>query len=123
MLAPRCLPVSIAPPETTIVGRSTLDAPMTSEGVVLSHPQRSTTPSRGLALIDSSTSMLTRFRKSIAVGLINVSPKDITGNSTGKPPASQMPRLTNSASSRKCELHGVSSDQVLHMPITGLPAN
>ena len=38
---------------------------------------------------------------SMAVGFIKVSPNDITGNSTGKPPASQMPFFTDSASSRK----------------------
>ena len=38
----------------------------------------------GLPRIDSSTSMLTRLRKSMAVGRILVSPSDITGNSSGK---------------------------------------
>src|SRR5437763_8735609 len=96
---------------------------MTRDGVVLSHPHNSTTPSSGLALIDSSTSMLTRFRYNIAVGLINVSPRDITGDSTGYPPASITPLFTDSASSRKCELQGVNSDQVLQIPMTGLPFN
>src|SRR5690606_32227254 len=118
---PRYFPVSIGPPDTTMVGRSTLHAPITSEGVVLSQPQSNTTPSSGFARIDSSTSMLARLRYSIAVGFINVSPSDMTGNSTGNPPASSTPRFTDSASSRKCALHGVSSDQVLHIPITGLP--
>ena len=52
---PRHLPLSIGPPETPIVGRSTLDAPITSDGVVLSQPISSTTPSIGLpriALLD-----------------------------------------------------------------------
>src|ERR1700761_4444858 len=53
---------------------------------------------------------------------MRVSPRLITGNSTGKPPISQTPRFTCSAMSRKCALHGVSSDQVLQMPITGLPS-
>src|SRR5450830_1669972 len=34
-----------------------------------------------------------------------------------------MPRLTCSASLRKCALHGVSSDQVLQMPMIGRPSN
>ena len=59
---PRHLPLSIGPPETPIVGRSTLAAPITSEGVVLSQPISSTTPSIGLPRIDSSTSMLARLR-------------------------------------------------------------
>ena len=71
-----------------MVGMSTLAAPITSEGVVLSQPISSTTPSSGLPRIDSSTSMLARLRYSIAVGRSSVSPSDITGNSSGKPPAS-----------------------------------
>ena len=59
---PQYLPFSIGPPETTMAGTSQLAAPMTSDGVVLSQPQSSTTPSIGLARIDSSTSMLTRLR-------------------------------------------------------------
>ena len=114
---------SMGPPETTIVGIFTLQAPITSDGVVLSQPHSNTTPSTGLARMDSSTSMLTRLRYSMAVGLISVSPSDITGNSTGNPPASRMPRFTDSASSLKCALQGVSSDQVLQIPITGLPLN
>ena len=103
-------PANIGPPETTKVGKLTLAAPITKEGVVLSQPQRSTTPSIGFALILSSTSMLARLRKSIAVGLMEHSPRDITGNSRGKPPASQIPRFTASANSRKWALQGVSSE-------------
>ena len=119
---PRNLPFSIGPPETTMAGTSQLAAPMMSDGVVLSQPHISTTPSMGLARIDSSTSMLTRFLKSIAVGRMLVSPVDMTGNSRGKPPASQTPRFTRSARARRCALHGVSSDQVLQMPMTGRPS-
>ena len=48
---------------------------------------------------------------------------DMTGNSSGKPPASYTPRFTRSAIFRKWALHGVSSDQVLQIPITGRPSN
>ena len=58
----------------------------------------------------------------MAVGRMFDSPVDMTGNSSGRPPASQTPRLTCSASVRKCALHGVSSDQVLQMPMTGRPS-
>src|SRR4026207_1064601 len=104
-------------------GKSTLHAPITSEGVVLSQPQSSTTPSTGFARIDSSTSILTRLRYNIAVGFISVSPKDITGNSTGNPPASEIPLFTDSANSLKCALQGVSSLHVLQIPMTGLSSN
>src|SRR5215210_2125040 len=106
-----------------MVGIFTLHAPITNEGVVLSQPHNNTTPSTGLALIDSSTSILAKLRYSMAVGFINVSPNDITGNSTGKPPASKTPRFTDSANSLKCPLQGVNSLHVLQMPITGLLLN
>ena len=59
---PQCTPRSIGPPETPIVGKSTLAAPMRSAGVVLSHPISRMTPSSGLARIDSSTSIDARLR-------------------------------------------------------------
>jgi hypothetical protein len=77
----------------------------------------------GFARIDSSTSIDARLRKSMAVGRTLVSPSDMTGNSNGSPPASHTPRFTCSASSRKWPLHGVSSDQVLQMPMIGRPSN
>ena len=76
---PQYLPFSIGPPDTTMAGTSQLAAPITSDGVVLSQPQSRTTPSMGLARIDSSTSMLTRLRYSIAVGRMFDSPVDMTG--------------------------------------------
>ena len=123
MSRPRYLPFSIGPPEITMVGRSTLAAPITSDGVVLSQPQSSTTASIGLARIDSSTSIEARFLRNIAVGRRFDSPSEVTGNSSGKPPASSTPRRTCSAITRKCALQGVSSDQVLQMPMTGRPSN
>jgi hypothetical protein len=47
----------------------------------------------------------------------------MTGNSSGKPPASCTPILTCSASVRKGLLQGVSSLKVLQMPMTGRPSN
>ena len=120
---PRYFPDNIGPPETPIVGRPQDAAPISRDGVVLSQPMSRTTPSTGLPRIDSSTSMLARFRNSMAVGRSWVSPNDMTGNSRGKPPASHTPRLANSAISRKCALQGVSSDQVLQMPMMGRPSN
>src|SRR6202167_3962764 len=107
----------MGPPDSPMVGRSQDAAPIIKAGVVLSQPIISTTPSIGLPRIDSSTSMLARFLNSIAVGRSCVSPSDMTGNSKEKPPASQTPRFTYSASSRKLALHGVNSDHVLQMPM------
>ena len=122
MSVPRYLPLSIGPPDTTIAGMSQLAAPITSAGVVLSQPVSSTTPSIGFPRMDSSTSIAARFRNSIAVGRRLISPSEVTGNSKGSPPASNTPRRTRSAIVRKCALHGVNSDQVLQMPITGRPS-
>ena len=103
-------PDSIGPPVTIMAGRSTLAAPMSMAGVVLSQPDNSTTPSKGLARTDSSTSIAIKLRKSIAVGRRSVSPRLMVGNSSGKPPACQTPLFTASATRRKWELHGVSSE-------------
>src|ERR1700719_4811586 len=88
ILWPLKQPFSIGPPETTSVGKLQLAAPIISEGVVLSQPQRRITPSIGLPRIDSSTSMEARLRNSLAVGRRFDSPSDMTGNSTGNPPFS-----------------------------------
>ena len=84
---------------TRIAGRFALAAPIIIAGVVLSHDERSTTPSSGWARIISSTSIAIRLRNIIVVGDIVVSPSEMTGNSSGKPPACQTPRLTASATS------------------------
>ena len=60
--SPWYLPLSFGPPVTMIAGRPTLAAAISSPGVVLSQPDRSTTPSRGLARKSSSASMASRFR-------------------------------------------------------------
>src|SRR6185436_12679321 len=106
IVCPLYLPFNIGPPGTTIVGKPTLAAPITVDGVVLSQPVSKTTPSIGLPRIDSSASILARLRKSMAVGFNKVSPRLIIGNSSGKPPASSTPRFTDSACVLKCALQG-----------------
>ncbi len=54
---PRKVPVSIGPPGTTSAGMSTDAAAISSDGIVLSQPPSSTTPSIGLARMLSSTSI------------------------------------------------------------------
>ena len=105
-----------------IAGTSADAAPISSAGVVLSQPPSRTTPSSGLARMDSSASMLIRFLNSMVVGRMLYSPSDIAGNSIGKPPACHTPRLTASASPRRCALQCVSSLHELHTPIIGLPS-
>ena len=60
----------------------------TKEGVFLAQSINKSTPSKGLPRIASSTSILAKFLKSIAVGLRFDSLAEKTGNSKGKPPAS-----------------------------------
>jgi hypothetical protein len=80
-----------------IAGTSAEAAPMSMAGVVLSHPDSSTTASSGYARMHSSTSMDMRLRKSMVVGFMSTSPSEIVGNSRGKPPALHTPRFTASA--------------------------
>ncbi len=93
------VPVFIGPPGTTIAGRSTDAAAMSSDGIVLSHPPSSTTPSIGFARSISSVAMAAMLRQSIAVGRTWVSPSETTGRLRGMPPASEMPALTDSMTS------------------------
>src|SRR5438034_2303115 len=54
-----------------------------------------------------------RFRKSIVVGFMRISPSEMVGNSRGNPPADHAPRFTASATCRRWALQLVSSDQEL----------
>ncbi|CAM5688738.1 hypothetical protein SVIOM74S_00524 [Streptomyces violarus] len=57
----------------------------------------------------------------MGVGFWKVSLRVETGNSSGKPPACQTPRLTAWARSLRCTWQGLMSDQVLRIAMTGLP--
>src|SRR3989442_6002577 len=71
----------------------------------------------------SSTSMAMRLRNSIAVGFIRISPSEMVGNSSGKPPALHTPRFTASATWRRWALQVVSSENEFAIPTTGRPSN
>ncbi len=120
--SPRKWPVSIGPPGTTIAGRSTDAAAISSDGIVLSQPPSSTTPSMGFARSISSVAIAAMLRHSIAVGRTCVSPRETTGRFSGMPPASKMPALTCSATSSRCALHGVRSDAVFAIAMWGRPS-
>src|SRR5437899_1032174 len=64
----------------------------------------------------SSTSIAMRLRKSTVVGFMRISPSEITGKSSGKPPARHTPGLTPSATSRRCTLPALSSDHAYVRP-------
>ena len=121
-LCPRHSPASIGPPGTMMAGMSALAAPINCAGVVLSQPHSSTTASSGLARMDSSTSMAIRLRNIMVVGCMNISPREMVGNSSGRPPAASTPRFTATATSRRWALQLFSSLQELQMPTTGLPS-
>ena len=95
---------------------------MSSDGIVLSQPPSSTTPSIGLARSISSVAIAARLRHSIAVGLTWVSPSETTGRFRGTPPASQMPCLTLAETSSRWALQGVRSDAVLAIAMCGRPS-
>jgi hypothetical protein len=98
-----------------------LVAPSSSAGVVLSQPPISTTPSTGWPRSNSSASIASRLRYSMVVGFCSDSDSDSAGNSTGKPPAINTPRLTSSTRVLKCMWQGCTSDHVLMIAITGRP--
>ena len=58
----------------------------------------------------------------MVVGLTMGSDSEIAGNSTGKPPTCKTPRFTSSTRCLKWAWHGITSDQVFRMALTGLPA-
>ena len=93
--------MSIGPPGTTSAGISTEDAAIKRDGMVLSQPPRSTTPSIGLARIISSVAIAAILRHNIAVGRTRVSPSETAGIFSGTPPASQIPFFTYSITSFK----------------------
>src|SRR6266545_2795991 len=57
----------------------------------------------------------------MVVGFTKTSPSDMTGNSSGKPPAARTPRFTDSATRRRWTLQFASSLQELQIPISGRP--
>ena len=59
---PLNFPFSIGPPVIINAGKSTLAVPMSKPGVVLSQPESKITPSKGLALNNSSVSIANIFR-------------------------------------------------------------
>ena len=55
----------------------------------------------------------------MVVGFKSDSDSDSAGNSTGRPPAIRMPRLTSSTRDLKCMWQGCASDQVLRIAMHG----
>ena len=57
----------------------------------------------------------------MVVGFTMTSESEIAGSSIGNPPACNTPRFTSSTRVLKWAWHWLMSDQVLRIPITGLP--
>ncbi len=122
--SPRYLPDSIGPPETPMVGRSHARRAhqQRRRGLVAAHQQhdavdrvaRGSTPRR-----PCWRGCGTASRSAAAASRRATSP----GTRAGSRRPRARPACTCSASTRKCALQGVSSDQVLQMPMTGRPSN
>ena len=98
---------------------------MAAPGMVLSQPTRQTRPSnrcpRATSSIESAiTSRETSEARMPSVPIDTPSDTAMVLNSMGVPPASRMPRLTCTASSRWLRLHGIVSIQVVATPMIGL---
>ena len=110
MSLPRYLPESIGPPETPMVGRSTLAAPISSAGVVLSQPIEQHHAVERIAadrfLDVHAGEVAVQHRGRAAAASRRATSPGIRAGSR-RPRARR--RCTCSASSRKCVLHGVSS--------------
>ena len=115
------LPRSIGPAGKNIVGSAMEIAPISRPGVVLSQPPISTQASTGCERSSSSVSMARKLRYIMVDGLTMGSDREIAGSSIGNPPACNTPRFTYSTRSLKCTWHWLMSDQVLTIPMTGLP--
>ncbi len=92
--------------------------------MVLSQPDRATTPShsapRTASSIESAmTSREIREARIPSVPMLMPSETTTVLNSIGVPPAARIPSLTFSPSARRCMLHGVASVQVLATAISG----
>ena len=77
----------------------------------------------GWARIISSTHIAMRLRNIMLVGLRKTSPSEITGNSSGSPPAASTPRFTASISSGTPRWQLLKPLAVAVMPMIGLPSN
>ena len=102
-----------------MAGTPALAAAMSWAGTVLSQPPISTTASMGWARIISSVSIAMRLRKSIVVGFMKGSPREIVGKARGSPPAAVTPRSTAAISCGTVPWQLTSPLPVFTMPITG----
>jgi hypothetical protein len=107
-----------------MLGMSRRASAITQPGLVLSQPESAITPSnrwpRATSSIESAiTSRLTSDVFIPSVPIVIPSETAIVLNSIGVPPAASTPALTRSASRRRWKLHGITSVQVLAMPMIG----
>src|SRR5205809_6419610 len=89
MSLPWYLPESIGPPETRMVGRSTLHAPMRVAGGVLWQRAGRTAPLGGVVRGRPPARQLGGFRYSSPGGRISGSARHVSGHSVGEPPGTR----------------------------------
>ena len=73
----------------------------------------------GWALIISSVSIDIRLRNFKLVGVKNTSPREIVGNSSGKPPPRSTPLFIASSNSGKCLWQLLNPEKVFAIPTIG----
>ena len=120
---PRNVPVSIGPPGTTTAGRSTEAAAISSDGIVLSQPPSSTTPSIGLARSISSVG----HRGHVAPqhrGRADLRLAERHDRQVQRDPAGLVDAVLDALGDLvEVALQGVRSEAVLAMAMCGRPSN
>ena len=109
-----------------LAGRIALQVGHTASGMYAQEPSRSsdtfgTTDGIIQYAEDGSAYFNLWETNRLALERAGVRQVEIAGISTGKPPASQIPRFTSSARWRKCVWQGLMSLQVLMIAMTGFP--
>jgi hypothetical protein len=107
-----------------MLGRSSRASAITQPGIVLSQPESAITPSKRWPRATSSIESAITSRETSEVFIPSVpivipSETATVLNSIGVPPAARTPSLTFSARRRRWKLQGITSVQVLAMPMMG----
>jgi hypothetical protein len=114
----------IEPPYSATPGRFRRPSAIAAAGMVLSQPESTTTPSKewprtNSSMVSAIQSRETSEARMPGVPMLMPSETTMVLPSIGVPPAARTPSLTACARSRRCMLHGVTSEKVLTTAISG----
>ncbi len=117
-------PKAMEPPYSMTLGRLSRAIAITIAGIVLSHPEMPTKPSRRWPRTTSSTesAIVSRLTSEAFIPSVPIEMPSVTLielNSIGVPPAARIPSFTFSASFRWFQLQGVISIQQWATPTSG----